>query len=91
VGERRTTWNVVLPVAEVAYNSSVNMSAGSSPFEVVTEYRPRKPIDLLPMSIGDRSSASADSFAQHLHELHEHIRRQIAISNENCKSCRRFT
>ena len=44
-----------------------------------------KPIDLLPMPIGDRPSVSAESFAQHLHELHEHIKRQLAISNNNYK------
>ena len=31
-------------------------------------------------------SASVESFAKHLHELHKHIRRQIAISNDNYKS-----
>ena len=38
------------------------------------------------MFIGDRLSASSESFAQHLHELHEHIKMQIAISNNNYKS-----
>jgi len=57
-----------------------------SPFEVVTGYQPRKPINLLPMSIGDRPSASVESFAQHLHELCKHIKRQIAIINDNYKS-----
>jgi len=38
------------------------------------------------MSIDDRPSASIESFAQHLYELHEHIRRQIAISNDNYTS-----
>ena len=38
------------------------------------------------MSINYRLSALAESFAQHLHELHEHIRRQIVISNDNYNS-----
>ena len=37
------------------------------------------------MSVGDRLMHQL-SFAHHLHELHEHIRRQIAISNDNYKS-----
>jgi len=52
-----TMWDEVLHVAEFVYNSSVNKSIGLSPFEVVTGYRPRKPINLLPMSIGDHLSA----------------------------------
>ena len=48
-----TTWDEILHVAEFAYNSSVNRFIRLSPFEVVT--------DLLPMSIGDRPSASAES------------------------------
>jgi len=75
-----TTWGEVLPVAEFVYNNSVNRSTWLSSFEVVTVYWPRKPIHLLPMSIDDLPSALAESFTQHLHELHEHIRRQIAIN-----------
>jgi len=74
----------VLAIAEFAYNSSVNRS-GLSPFEVVMGYRLRKPIDL-PMSIGDRPCAITESVAHHLHELHDHIKRQSAISNDNSKS-----
>ena len=38
------------------------------------------------MSIGDRPTTSAESFSQYLHELYEHIIRQIATSNDNYKS-----
>ena len=51
-----TMWDKVLLVAEFAYNSSVNRSTELSLFEVVTRYRYRKSIDLLPMSISDRPS-----------------------------------
>jgi len=35
-GERMTTWDEVLPVAEFAYNSLVNRSKWLSPFDAVT-------------------------------------------------------
>jgi len=38
LGERPTTWDMVLPVAEFAYNNSVNWSTGLYPFKVVTGY-----------------------------------------------------
>jgi hypothetical protein len=34
-----------------------------SPFEVVHGYKPRKPLDVLPMSLHAKVSESAESFA----------------------------
>uniref|UniRef100_A0A7N2LQA1 Uncharacterized protein n=1 Tax=Quercus lobata TaxID=97700 RepID=A0A7N2LQA1_QUELO len=55
VGEANPNWDSILPVAQLAYNSSVNRSIGASPFEVVHGYTPRRPLDLLPVSphVGD--------------------------------------
>ncbi|XP_058068351.1 serine/threonine-protein kinase D6PKL2-like [Magnolia sinica] len=47
VGEHVKTWDMILPIVEFAYNSSVNRSTGLSPFEIVSGYKPRMPIDLL--------------------------------------------
>jgi len=44
-----------------------------SPFEVVNGYKPRKPLDLLPMSIHTRVSESAESFARRIQDLHIEI------------------
>lgn len=45
-----TTWDQVLPMAEFAYNNSVNRSTCFSPFEAltITGVRSRLPIDLVP-------------------------------------------
>ena len=63
VGEANRNWDSILPVAQLAYNSSVNRSIGASPFEVVHGYTSRKPLDLLPMSPHVRISESAKAFA----------------------------
>lgn len=86
VGEHISTWDRVLPIAEFAYNSSVNRSTGHSPFEIVTGYTPRKPIDLVTLPPESRTSESAESFAQHLHALHSEIRRKLNLSNDNYKT-----
>ncbi|KAK8916151.1 hypothetical protein KSP39_PZI023352 [Platanthera zijinensis] len=86
VGERVSSWDLDLPVAEFAYNSSVNRTTGLSPFHIVSGYDPRKPIDLIPSPLESRPSESAESFAQHLHELHESVRRRISTSNDNYKT-----
>ena len=56
-------WESILPTAQLAYNSSINRSIGASPFEVVHEYTPKKPLDLLPISPHVRISESIEAFA----------------------------
>ena len=63
VGEANRNWDLILPVAQLTYNSFVNRSIGASPFEVVHGYTPRKPLDLLPMSPHVRIFESAEAFA----------------------------
>jgi len=56
-----------------------------SPFEVVHGYKPRKPLDLLPMSIHTRVSESAEFFARRIQDLHIEITKQIQASNVQYK------
>ena len=86
VGEHVHSWESVLPIAEFAYNGSVNRSIGMSPFEAVTGYKPRMPVDLIPMSSIHCPSESVDAFIHHIHALHNEIRRRINKQNEYYKS-----
>ena len=81
VGEANRNWDLILFVAQLTYNSSVNRSIGASPFEVVHGYTPRKPLDLLPMSPHVRIFESVEAFARHVHDLHNEIRKKIQASN----------
>ena len=65
----------------IGIECSVNRSIGASPFEFVHGYTPRKPLDLLPMSPRVRISKSAQAFAQHIHDLHNEIRKKIQVTN----------
>eukprot|EP00268_Persea_americana_P067966 TRINITY_DN9411_c0_g1_i11.p1 TRINITY_DN9411_c0_g1~~TRINITY_DN9411_c0_g1_i11.p1 ORF type:complete len:213 (+),score=38.23 TRINITY_DN9411_c0_g1_i11:4333-4971(+) len=56
-----------------------------SPFEAVTGYKPRMPVDLIPMSSIHRPSESANAFIHHIHALHNEIRRGINKRNEYYK------
>lgn len=49
VGEKLGNWDLILSIVEFAYNNCVNLSMGKSPFQVVTRYSPRYPIDLVPL------------------------------------------
>jgi hypothetical protein len=73
VGENGQTWDTILPIAQFVYNNSVNRSIGMSPFEVVHGYKPRRPLDLLPMSPHARVFESAVEFASRMHDLHQEI------------------
>ena len=57
-----------LPTTEFPYNSSVNMSIGISPFEVVHDYKPKKPMDLTPMTQHPRVSKFASAFTSHVYD-----------------------
>ena len=85
VGEANWNLDSILPIAQLAYNSFVKRFIGASPFEVVHGYTPRKPLDLLPMSLHVRISKFAEAFAQHIHELHNEIRKKIQVSNSQYK------
>jgi len=56
-----------------------------SPFEVVHGYKPRKPLNLLPISLHARVSESAKSFARRIQDLHIEITKQIQASNVQYK------
>ena len=85
VGEANRNWDSILPIAQLAYNSSINRSISASPFEVMHGYTPRKPLDLLPMSPNVRIFESAEAFARHIHDLHNEIRKKIQVSNSQYK------
>ena len=85
MGEANRNWDSILPIAQLAYNSSINRSISASPFEVMHGYTPRKPLDLLPMSPHVRIFESAEAFARHIHDLHSEIRKKIQVSNSQYK------
>ena len=85
VGEHVSNWDLILSQAEFAYNDFVNRSIGKMLFQVVYGYCPHKPVDIIPLPWHARSSEDAKSFAQHLKDLHEHIKNKTNVSNEMYK------
>ncbi|GKE45956.1 RNA-directed DNA polymerase, partial [Tanacetum coccineum] len=78
-------WDLILPQAEFAYNSSVNRTTGKSPFEVVYGWNPITPLDLVPIiEVGRFSEEGADQSKQ-IKELHRSIQEQIIRHNEQYK------
>ena len=86
VGDHAASWDQILPMVKFTYNSSVNRSIGRIPFECVTSALPRKQVDLVPLPNTAHPSVEADAFAKHIHDIHDEIRRRIAMSNESYKT-----
>lgn len=80
-----TSWDLLLPHVEFAYNNSVNQSTGQSPFEVVTRLHHRVPVDLVSLPMPARTSEGADDFVHHLREVHAEVCKRIEQSNVNYK------
>jgi hypothetical protein len=79
VTDHHTTWDLLLPQEEFAYNSSVNHSTGLSPFEIVTGCRPQAPLDLT-LPLHSPASKGAEDFSQHIHSIHAEVRRRLVVS-----------
>ena len=60
------------------------MSICMSPFEVVHDYKLRKPIDLILMTHHSRVSESAST--SYVHNLHKEINNKIQYNNAHYKS-----
>eukprot|EP00268_Persea_americana_P063957 TRINITY_DN8359_c0_g3_i3.p1 TRINITY_DN8359_c0_g3~~TRINITY_DN8359_c0_g3_i3.p1 ORF type:complete len:170 (+),score=27.95 TRINITY_DN8359_c0_g3_i3:149-658(+) len=81
-GDNIAAWDLILPMAEFAYNNSIKRSTGRSPFEVVIGIQPRLPIDLSPLPADARPSQEAEQFARHMKDVHDEVRQQTAKSTD---------
>ena len=80
--ENFRNWDLILPTTEFTYNSSVHMSIDMSLFVVVHDFRPRNPIDFIPMTHHPRVSESAYAFAaSHIYDLHKETNKKIQKIN----------
>ena len=85
VGDKLTTWDILLPRAEFAFNASVNCTTGHAPFEIVYGQLPRRPLDLAPVDEHIRLSEDGLAFAHHIRDFHRIIHDRIASTNEKYK------
>ena len=73
---------MILPQAEFAYNNSINRSTGKSPFQIVYGSSPRTAPELRKIKQGERTSAQAEEFAEHIKRLHEEVQAHITKMNQ---------
>ena len=86
VEENPNQWDLALPQAEFAYNSSVNRSIGKSPFEVVYGWNPTSVLNLVPLPLGDKISDDGEAFIEHIQQLQQEVRQKLQASNQQYKT-----
>jgi len=71
-----------LPFIEFAYNHSMHSTTNYSPFEIVYEFNPLTPLDLIPLPEDERVSLDGTQKTQVVKDLHAKIWQQIEKKNE---------
>ena len=79
VADHVTSWDMVLPHAEFAFNNSVNRTTGCTPFEVVYGFRPSTPLDVNSLPLPPRPSEAALDFSSYMRDIHEECKRRLTI------------
>ena len=78
-------WDLIPPQAEFSYNNSINRSIGRSPFQIVYGSSPRTTLELRKMEQGERTSAEAEEFVEHVKNLDEEVHAHITKMNQKDK------
>ena len=79
IGENPRNWKSILPLAEFAYNCSLNRAINTSPFEVVYENKPLSVLDLAPLPLSKKENIRAT-------KIHAQVKERIEHSNTNYKA-----
>ena len=66
-------WEDCLPFIEFAYNRSVHSTIDFSPSEIVYNFNPLTPLDLLPLSVNEKSTLDGQKKAEMVKKLHERV------------------
>ena len=82
IGKNLKTWDACLSFVEFAYNRSMHSTMGLSHFEIVYDFNPLTPLDLIPLPISEIHSLDGKKKAKLVKSIHEKVRSQIAKRNE---------
>jgi len=75
------SWEECLPFVEFAYNRTVHLTTGFSPFEIVYGFNSRTPMNLIPLPFKEMISLVGEKKAKMMRQLHERVQLQIEKKN----------
>ena len=85
IGENPRNWEIILPLDEFAYNSSLNQTINISPFEVVYGNKPLSVLDLAPLPLS-KENVRATEVIDFMQSIHAQVKERIEHSNANYKT-----
>ncbi|XP_071906037.1 uncharacterized protein [Coffea arabica] len=71
------TWEKCLPHVEFAYNRTVHSATQFSPFEIVYDFNPFTPLDLMPLPLSERTNLDGKKKAEFVQVLHQQVKANI--------------
>ncbi|GMP80589.1 hypothetical protein CsSME_00035626 [Camellia sinensis var. sinensis] len=74
VGDHSKGWDGVLPLAELAYNSSLNRTINTSPFELVYCSKPCSVVGFIPLPITNKGNIKVEEMAAFMQQLHAQVK-----------------
>ena len=77
IGDNPRQWDLVIPQAEFAYNSSVNRSTGKSAFQIVYGANPKGVVELAELPTHPNVSREATDFIDHIREIHQEVEQKL--------------
>ena len=86
IGKNPRIWESILPLAEFAYNSSLNRTINTSPFEVVYGNKPLSVLDLAPLPLSKKENVRATKMTNFMQSVHAQVKERIKHSNANYKA-----
>jgi hypothetical protein len=78
-------WNLALPQAEFALNSSINISIGKYAFQVVYGANPKGIVDLVDLPANPYFIRDATDFLENICEIHQQIEHKLQSTDEQDK------
>ena len=86
VGDHPKEWEGILPVAEFAFNISINRSPSFSPFKIVYGSNPTNVTDLVALPILQRVHRKAKNMTEVMQPVHQQIKAKLEATNAKYKS-----
>ena len=81
IGENPRNRESILPLAEFAYNSSLNRTINTSPFEVMYGNKPLSVLNLAPLPLSKKENVRAIEMLDFMQFVHVHVKERIEHSN----------